>query len=104
MIKLEAVHTLIGIAGVFSANIPDWLDDEVVVGKIAGLTIHAGEVKRLNQALEEVRKRPPLREEVVELLRRRQIIDAIKLVRANTGLGLKEAKDYTDKIREEEGL
>lgn len=104
MPKIEVINTLIGVAGVFSANIPDWLDDDVVVGKVAGLTIHAGEVKRLNRALDEIRKNPPLREQVVELLRSRQIIDAIKLVRAHTNLGLKEAKDYTDQIRAEEGL
>ncbi|SRR5258708_6242097 len=102
--KTENIYALISFAGVFSVNIPDWLADETVVGSVAGVTIHAGEVKRLNKALEDIRKKPPLREEVIELLRRRQIIEAIKLVRAQTSLGLKEAKDYTDKIREEEGL
>lgn len=104
MLKTQAINALIGAAGVFSAIIPDWLDDQIIVGKVGGVVIRAGEVKRLNQALDDVQAIPPLREQVVELLRSRQIIDAIKLVRSQTDLGLKEAKEYTDEVRAAEGL
>ncbi|WP_036218404.1 ribosomal protein L7/L12 [Calidithermus chliarophilus] len=36
--------------------------------------------------------------EVVELVKRNQIIEAVKLYREQTGLGLKEAKDAVDEI------
>ncbi len=39
-----------------------------------------------------------LAREVVPLLARKQKIDAIKLVRSRTGLGLKEAKDWVEAI------
>ena len=39
--------------------------------------------------------------EIVMLLKEGQIIQAIKLYRQLTGRGLKEAKNYCDKIREE---
>ena len=38
----------------------------------------------------------PLPPKVLEALRRGQMIEAIKLLRASTGLGLKEAKDWVD--------
>lgn len=36
--------------------------------------------------------------EVIELVKRNQIIEAVKLYREQTGLGLKEAKDAVDEI------
>ncbi|MCV4872437.1 ribosomal protein L7/L12, partial [Escherichia coli] len=36
--------------------------------------------------------------EVIELIKRSQLIEAIKLYREQTGLGLKEAKDAVDAI------
>lgn len=46
--------TLKQAAEVFSSiMIPDWLDDAVVVGKIASINIHAGEMRRLREAVAE---------------------------------------------------
>jgi ribosomal L7/L12-like protein len=42
--------------------------------------------------------------EVRALLQQRRKIDAIKRIRENTGLGLKEAKDKADAIEREMGL
>jgi ribosomal protein L7/L12 len=123
--------TLKQAASVFSVVIPDWLDDDVVIGKIASVSIRAGEVRRLTAALEEPflkearvmadvgldeaedyikrdqdeavkgLKIPGLHDKVVELLKSGSIISAIKEVRYLTGLGLREAKSYVDQIREE---
>ena len=40
----------------------------------------------------------PLEDQVLALLRQRQKIQAIKVVRERTGLGLKEAKDAVDEV------
>lgn len=45
------MDALIRAAGVFDFIIPEWLDDDAVVGKICGTPIHAGEVRRLSVAL-----------------------------------------------------
>ncbi|MDX2108565.1 MAG: hypothetical protein SFY67_19380 [Candidatus Melainabacteria bacterium] len=37
--------------------------------------------------------------EVIELVRKKRLIEAIKIHRANTGLGLKESKDVVDEIQ-----
>ena len=42
--------------------------------------------------------------EVLALVRERRKIDAIRLVRQRTGLGLKEAKDRVDAMEREMGL
>lgn len=47
----------------------------------------------LNQAL------APVMEEVLELVRNNQLIEAIKVVRGATGLGLKESKDLVDNLK-----
>ena len=46
----------------------------------------------------------PAEEEVRALLRGRRKIEAIKVVRQHTGLGLKEAKDRVDALERELGL
>lgn len=47
----------------------------------------------LNQAL------APVMDQVLELVRKNQLIEAIKLVRGATGLGLKESKDLVDNLK-----
>ena len=46
----------------------------------------------------------PADEEVRALLRERRKIEAIKVVRQHTGLGLKQAKDTVDALERELGL
>jgi large subunit ribosomal protein L7/L12 len=41
----------------------------------------------------------PVMEQVVHLVRKNQVIEAIKVVRQATGLGLKESKDLVDELR-----
>ncbi|MBP7863507.1 ribosomal protein L7/L12 [bacterium] len=36
---------------------------------------------------------------VIDLIQKKHLIDAIKLVRSQTGLGLKESKDLVEEIR-----
>ena len=43
---------------------------------------------------------PALRQELQALLAQKRVIDAIKLCRERTGLGLKEAKDLVDAVAE----
>jgi len=103
---------LIGAAGVFGFIVPEYLDDDVVVGKVCGVNIHAGEVRRLNEALRE--ERDLLQglvdgvfsgdNRILALLRTRDLIPAIKLRRELTREGLKEAKDYVDKLGAAHGL
>jgi hypothetical protein len=111
MTKSEAFSNLIAVAGVFtSTEIPSWLPDEAVVGKIGSTQIFVGEVRRLNQVLQEIQAnpvwtdRPPLRDEVIELVQRERVIEAIKLVRGFLDMSLVEAKSYVDTIRAEENL
>jgi hypothetical protein len=47
---------------------------------------------------------PALDAEVATLLRARRKIEAIKLVRQRTGIGLKEAKDRVDALQAQTGL
>lgn len=42
---------------------------------------------------------PDVQQQVQDLVRQNQLIQAIKLVREHTGWGLKEAKDYVDQFR-----
>lgn len=92
--------TLLDAAKVFSFEIPEWLDDNIAVGKLAGVTIYAGEVRRLNQALDNPYPAPTTShdEELLGLMRGGNRINAIKLRREVTGEGLKEAKDYCDQL------
>lgn len=47
----------------------------------------------LNQAL------APVMDQVLELVRKNQLIEAIKLVRGATGLGLKESKELVENLK-----
>jgi len=86
-------------AAVFNFKIPDWLEDDAVVGKIVGTAIHAGEVRRLSQALEAVEVLKDTNDQHIEaLLREDQFINAIKYRRQVTGEGLKQAKDYVEAL------
>lgn len=88
--------TLSEAARLFSFDIPEWIDDGVVVGKITGKPIYAGDVRRLNEALQGEAPHPDAAL-LLHLCAGRRI-EAIKERRYQTGEGLKEAKDYIDKL------
>lgn len=39
--------------------------------------------------------------EAIRLIRNNQMVPAIKFIRENTGMGLKEAKDYAERLRDD---
>jgi ribosomal protein L7/L12 len=99
--------TLKQAAEVFSSfDIPAWIDDGTKVGEICGVNIHAGEVRRLREALNPPEQNPEqeLRAEIESLLRQRNLIGAVRLYRDKTGLYLKDAKQEVEKIGVELGL
>jgi ribosomal protein L7/L12 len=89
---------LIRAARVFNFVIPEWCEDDVVVGKIVGVSIHAGEVRRLAKALDDAPQPGQDDLNMLELLRKGRRIEAIKYRRTYSGEGLKEAKDYVDQL------
>jgi hypothetical protein len=98
-------QALIDAATVFSFEIPTWLPDHIEVGKVCGVTIYAGEVRRLVKALANPLPSTSFDErEVIELLRLGRRIEAIKYRRERTGEGLKQAKDYVDGVGLREGF
>jgi len=98
------MNSLIRAAQVFDFVIPEWLEDDAIVGKIAGTVIHAGEIRRLSKALIEAEQPGQDDHHMLQLLRGRQRIEAIKYRRTYTGEGLKEAKDYVDNLGVEHGI
>lgn len=101
---MRDVNELARTAGVFGLKVPDYLDDDVVVGKVCGVSIHAGEVRRLNSALENLREQNPEDDVILGLLRQRRVIEAIKHRRIVSNEGLKEAKDYVEELAARHGL
>ena len=91
-------------AAVFNINLPEWLADDVQVGTIAGVKVYAGEVRRLTKALAESSESDPNDNQILEFLRRRQLIEAIKYRRQISVDGLKEAKEYVEAIGVRHGL
>lgn len=99
------MNSLIRAAQVFSFNIPEWLEDDVVIGKVAGVSIHVGEVRRLSKALESISLATDMHDqEILKWLRKDRRIEAIKYRREVTTEGLKEAKDYVDQLGIKHGL
>jgi len=99
--------SLIRAAKVFNFIIPEWLDDDVAVGKICGVAVHAGEVRRLSaaiQAQEEDTEPNPDDQIILDLLKGRRIIEAIRHRRLITNEQLNEAKDYVEAIGARHGL
>lgn len=105
--------TLKQAAEVFSSiMIPDWLDDAVVVGKIASINIHAGEMRRLREAVAE--QNQAIRDEhglnksdydaIKNFLEREDFINAIKYVCEVTGTHLRDGKDIVERVGENLGL
>ena len=98
------MENLIRAAEAFNVNIPDWLGDDTPVGTIAGVTITVREIRRLSQALALVDLRAPRGvissddQYIVELLRKHELINAIKYRRTVSNEGLKEAKDYVEDL------
>ena len=101
---MRDVNALVRTAGVFNRVIPDYLSDDVVVGKVCGVPIHVGEVRRLNDALANLREENPEDDVILGFLRSRRIIEAIKHRRIVSNDGLKEAKDYVEDLAERHGL
>jgi hypothetical protein len=94
------MQNLIDASQVFSFDIPDWLEDGQRVGQIAGNPIYAGEVRRLQKALDEA-KTPTHSlddEYILSLMRKGERIQAIKHRRITTSEELREAKDYCDAL------
>jgi len=102
MVEKSALHAA---AKVFDFQIPDRLDDSVVVGKICGVNICTGELRRLSKALRECPENlSPHDANILFLLKRHSLIEAIRFRRTETNEGLKEAKDYVEEIGERYGL
>jgi len=91
-------------AQVFDFTIPEWLNDEVVVGKICGVNVCAGELRRLSKALHEMEEANPHDDHILKLLKRREIVAAIRFRRMETNEGLLDAKTYVENIGERHGL
>lgn len=65
-----------------------------------GFASDAEEITALRRRLADVFDLANLDNEVLKLIRQDQFINAIKLCRQQTGLGLKEAKEYVEKVRD----
>src|SRR4051812_10182606 len=88
--------TIVEAAEVFSSIlIPEWLDDGIKVGEIGGVNVYAGEIRRLQSAVEEFKK-DNFDAEIGKRLRIRNLIDAIRYVREQKDIPLKEAKQYVE--------
>ena len=98
------MKNFIRAAGVFSFVIPEWLEDDAVVGKVVGVAIHAGEVRRLTAALTEIDKPSPDDEVILDFLRKNEFISAIKHYRLVTNEGLKQSKEYVEDLGLKYGL
>jgi hypothetical protein len=99
------MNDLVRAAQVFNFTIPEWLEDDVIVGKICGTAIHAGEIRRLSKGLEVVKGDiSPADAEILALIRADRRIEAIKYRRILTHEFLKEAKDYVEQLGVRHGL
>ena len=58
-------------------------------------------IARLRERIEQTIDKNELNQKILDLMASNQKINAIKMVRANTMLGLKEAKDYVEKVDNE---
>lgn len=95
-----------GAAAVFNFIVPEYLEDDVVVGKICGTSIYAGEIRRLNQALY-LEPDGGLDQELLDILRRPNhfteehlggFTQAIKYYREKTSAHLIDAKSYVERL------
>jgi hypothetical protein len=108
------MEKLVKAASAFDFTLPDYLADDVVIGRLVGVDIHASELRHLRTALDELRDAEleaasyvaevSLRNRVVTFLKQRELINAVKEVRSTLDLGLADAKDYVEKIGVEIGL
>ena len=95
---------VIQAAAVFNINLPEWLDDDVQVGTIAGVKVYAGEVRRLTKALAASDEQDLHDKQILRFLQRRELIEAVKYRRQVSTDGLKQAKDYVEAIGVRHGL
>lgn len=98
------MNSLFRTAGVFNFTIPAWLEDDAVVGKIVGVSIHAGEVRRLNEALKNTEEPIPADATILNYLESQRLIEAIKYRRMVSNDNLKDAKEYVEQIGVRHGI
>ena len=102
--KIEAIKRLRERTGLGLREAKDAVD-AIEAGRPVPPTDPHSAAKKLDLILEHLRIAPPaaIGDEVRDRVRSGQIVEAIRLYRANTGVGLKEAKDAVDAMARELG-
>ena len=94
--------SLVRAARVFSYEIPARLPDDTVAGTLWGVNVYVGELRRLTAAIHAVEAdteadpNDPNDQIILDFLKRREMINAIRHRRSITNEYLKEAKEYVD--------
>lgn len=99
-----ALHYEEGAAVITCAHCGTEYALETPPGGVLEFTIEEGEEEAEEEAEPAGPERPPYEEEALSWLREGKKVQAIKVVRAHTGLGLGESKEYVEALAVREGI
>ncbi len=95
--------SLIRAARVFAFEVPDLLPDDTVAGTLCGVKVYVGELRRLSAAIQDKEENPD-DQIILDFLKRRALIDAIRHRRLIANESLREAKEHVEAIAVRHGL